>query len=228
MPGQKFGPAWFPGLIAVGLGVCGALLVVQACAQRRAAGRARRPGCARAARARRCSRCSAGCVFYILAADPLGFHLTARPDRSALWVRVLGASWRVDDRRSRSSRTLVIHSPSTSCCACRCPGACSSAGRSDVTRSSQAFALVFDPYVLWVILASAVFGLFVGAVPGPHRDHGDRAAGAGDLLHAAGAGDRLASSPPPRWRSSPATSRAACCACRARRPRPRTPTRRTR
>ncbi len=31
---------------------------------------------------------------------------------------------------------------------------------------SQAFALVFDPYVLWVVLASALFGLFVGAVPG--------------------------------------------------------------
>src|ERR671938_1259908 len=31
---------------------------------------------------------------------------------------------------------------------------------------AQAFALVFDPYVLWVILASALFGLFVGAVPG--------------------------------------------------------------
>jgi len=31
---------------------------------------------------------------------------------------------------------------------------------------SQAFWLVCDPYVLWVILASAVFGLFVGAVPG--------------------------------------------------------------
>ena len=30
----------------------------------------------------------------------------------------------------------------------------------------QAFALVFDPYVLWVILASAAFGLFVGAIPG--------------------------------------------------------------
>jgi putative tricarboxylic transport membrane protein len=30
----------------------------------------------------------------------------------------------------------------------------------------EAFALVFDPYVLWVILASAAFGLFVGAVPG--------------------------------------------------------------
>src|SRR5581483_6547374 len=31
---------------------------------------------------------------------------------------------------------------------------------------AQAFALVFDPYVLWVIVASALFGLFVGAVPG--------------------------------------------------------------
>ncbi|HEY6511409.1 MAG TPA: tripartite tricarboxylate transporter permease, partial [Burkholderiaceae bacterium] len=31
---------------------------------------------------------------------------------------------------------------------------------------SQAFALVFDPYVLWVVFASALFGLFVGAVPG--------------------------------------------------------------
>src|SRR5438067_2397594 len=31
---------------------------------------------------------------------------------------------------------------------------------------AQAFALVFDPYVLWVIDASALFGLFVGAVPG--------------------------------------------------------------
>ena len=30
----------------------------------------------------------------------------------------------------------------------------------------QALALVFDPYVLWIILASALFGLFVGAVPG--------------------------------------------------------------
>src|SRR3954452_3373223 len=31
---------------------------------------------------------------------------------------------------------------------------------------AQAFALVFDPYVLWVIFASALFGLFVGAIPG--------------------------------------------------------------
>ena len=31
---------------------------------------------------------------------------------------------------------------------------------------AQSFALVFDPYVLWVVAASAAFGLFVGAVPG--------------------------------------------------------------
>ncbi|MFN0299815.1 MAG: tripartite tricarboxylate transporter permease [Burkholderiales bacterium] len=30
----------------------------------------------------------------------------------------------------------------------------------------SAFGLVFQPYVLWVILGSAVFGLFVGAIPG--------------------------------------------------------------
>jgi TctA family transporter len=30
----------------------------------------------------------------------------------------------------------------------------------------QALGLVFDPYVLWVCLASAVFGIFVGAMPG--------------------------------------------------------------
>ena len=31
---------------------------------------------------------------------------------------------------------------------------------------AQAFALVFDPYVLLVILASSLFGLFVGCIPG--------------------------------------------------------------
>ena len=35
-----------------------------------------------------------------------------------------------------------------------------------MTTLVAAFALVFDPYVLWVIFASAIFGLFVGAVPG--------------------------------------------------------------
>lgn len=35
-----------------------------------------------------------------------------------------------------------------------------------VSAYAQAFALVFDPYVLTVIFASALFGLFVGCIPG--------------------------------------------------------------
>jgi len=35
-----------------------------------------------------------------------------------------------------------------------------------VAAYAQAFALVFDPYVLTVIFASALFGLFVGCIPG--------------------------------------------------------------
>ena len=34
MPGQKFGPAWFPGLIAGGLGICGVLLVTNGLRER--------------------------------------------------------------------------------------------------------------------------------------------------------------------------------------------------
>jgi hypothetical protein len=47
----------------------------------------------------------------------------------------------------------------------------------------QAFGLVFDPFVLAVIAVSAVFGVFVGAMPGLT----DSIAGAGDLLHATSA-----------------------------------------
>ena len=50
--------------------------------------------------------------------------------------------------------------------------------------------MVFDPYNIVVMLAASLFGLFVGAVPGPDRDDGDRAAGAGDVLHGADPGDR--------------------------------------
>ena len=93
MPGQKFGPAWFPGLVAIGLGVCGALLAYQGA---RSGGallatpqwlREPRPRAAAAA-------VLGGLLAYILAADALGFHLTAIAI-TALWVRVLGASWRV-------------------------------------------------------------------------------------------------------------------------------------
>ena len=93
MPGQKFGPAWFPGIIAVGLAACGAGLVFSGL---RARGDwIQLPEWVRRPRARAAVLAVlGGLVFYIAAADKLGFHLTAIAVVAA-WVRVLGASWRV-------------------------------------------------------------------------------------------------------------------------------------
>jgi putative tricarboxylic transport membrane protein len=93
MPGQKFGPAWFPGMIAGGLGLCGVLLIAAGVRQ---GGpwlalpdwvQRRRPllGVASVV---------AGLLFYIFAADKLGFHLTGIALMTA-WLRILGCSWRV-------------------------------------------------------------------------------------------------------------------------------------
>jgi putative tricarboxylic transport membrane protein len=93
MPGQKFGPAWFPGLIAVGLGVCGAVLVLSAF--RSGAPWLRFPEWVHRERSRAAVfAVFSGVVFYILVADKLGFFLTGIAI-IALWVRVLGASWRM-------------------------------------------------------------------------------------------------------------------------------------
>jgi putative tricarboxylic transport membrane protein len=93
MPGQKFGPAWFPGLIAVGLIVCGALLALQA--PRNAAPLLAAPPWVRSPRAvAGVSSVILGLLFYVLAADALGFYLTALLIL-LVWMRVLGASWRV-------------------------------------------------------------------------------------------------------------------------------------
>lgn len=93
MPGQRFGPAWFPGVIAGGLGICGVLLV--ATGVRRGGPwlvspdwvRQRRPLLGVAS-------VIAGLVFYILAADKLGFHITGIL-LLTLWIKVLGHSWRM-------------------------------------------------------------------------------------------------------------------------------------
>ena len=93
MPGQKFGPAWFPGLIAVGLIVCGALLALQTA-------RGGQPWLAAPAwfRSQRAvvgvTSIVAGLLFYVFAAEVLGFYLTSLLILT-LWMRVLGASWRV-------------------------------------------------------------------------------------------------------------------------------------
>jgi putative tricarboxylic transport membrane protein len=93
MPGQKFGPAWFPGLVAGGLGVCGLLLVLVGL--RSGAPWLRFPEWLRSERSRAAVfAVLGGVVFYILAADKLGFYLTGIVI-VALWVRVLGASWRM-------------------------------------------------------------------------------------------------------------------------------------
>jgi putative tricarboxylic transport membrane protein len=88
MPGQKFGPAWFPGIIAAGLALCGLALIVQG-----AKGRA--PWLAFDEWTRRGRPIAgffsviAGLVFYVLAADLLGFHLTGFILLFA-WMRILG------------------------------------------------------------------------------------------------------------------------------------------
>ena len=93
MPGQKFGPAWFPGLVAAGLGLCGAALVYKG--TRRSAPWVALPEWMQRSRARAAViGVLAGLLFYILAAEMLGFHITALAI-VALWVRILGASWRV-------------------------------------------------------------------------------------------------------------------------------------
>ena len=78
IPGQKVGPALFPGLIAVGLGICGAILVGKGLAAR--AGGGERPhwflldGWTRSRRRVLAFAVTIGVnVFYIAAVDRLGF-----------------------------------------------------------------------------------------------------------------------------------------------------------
>jgi putative tricarboxylic transport membrane protein len=95
MLGQKFGPAWFPGLIAGGLVICGLLLIA---GRLRAAGN--EPLFSPPAWARRLrpvlsvASIIGGLVLYVLVVDTVGFHLTAAA-LLLLWSRLLGASWRL-------------------------------------------------------------------------------------------------------------------------------------
>jgi putative tricarboxylic transport membrane protein len=106
MPGQKFGPAWFPGLIAVGLILCGALLAAQA--MRTSAPLVALPDWVRSSRAvAGVASVVAGLLFYVLAADWLGFYLTALAIQ-VVWMRILGASWRLTLPVAVIA-TIVIH-----------------------------------------------------------------------------------------------------------------------
>ncbi len=103
IPGQDVGPGMFPGLIAVGLAICGALLIGKGLRQR---GRWAQPG--PWVRSRRHAVAAAavvgGTVVYILLADIVGFLLLApvlffvlfwsfgtRPMPAAIWAVVVTA-----------------------------------------------------------------------------------------------------------------------------------------
>jgi len=93
MPGQRFGPAWFPGSIAAGLAVCGGLLIFSGL--RRASPWVALPDWVHRRRPLLgVGSVIAGLVFYILAADTLGFYITGIV-LLAFWMRILGASWRM-------------------------------------------------------------------------------------------------------------------------------------
>ena len=110
MPGQKFGPAWFPGVIAAGLIVCGALLAARSL---RAHAVRSMPWFEIPVWTRRARPLAgvisviAGLLFYFLAADALGFYPTALLIL-VVWMRVLGASWRITLPVAVIA-TLVIH-----------------------------------------------------------------------------------------------------------------------
>ena len=93
MPGQRFGPAWFPGSIAAGLGICGCFLIFAGLRQGR-------PWLAlpdwvfRRRTLLGVGSVIAGLLFYILAADTLGFYITGTV-LLAFWMRILGTSWRL-------------------------------------------------------------------------------------------------------------------------------------
>jgi putative tricarboxylic transport membrane protein len=89
MPGQHFGPALFPGLLAIGLAACGALLVFRGL-------RSAHPLVSLGAWVRRPRPVAgffsvlAGLALYVVLADPLGFHLTGFLLVLA-WTLVFGA-----------------------------------------------------------------------------------------------------------------------------------------
>lgn len=93
MPGQRFGPAWFPGLIAGGLATCGLVLVCQG-VRRRGPWLALPDWVFRRKPSAGVASVLGGLLLYIVAADRLGFHITGIV-LLALWTRILGASWRV-------------------------------------------------------------------------------------------------------------------------------------
>jgi putative tricarboxylic transport membrane protein len=108
MPGQKYGPAWFPGLIAGGLVICGTLLIASRLRAATSEPLFSLPEWTRRARpVTSVASVIAGLLFYVFLVDTLGFHITAGALLLA-WSRLLGASWRLAVPVSIAA-TVVIH-----------------------------------------------------------------------------------------------------------------------
>jgi putative tricarboxylic transport membrane protein len=112
IPGQKVGPALFPGLIAVGLAICGAMLIIKGLAARAQGGeRARWVELDRWTGSRRHVAAFVAVigvnVFYILLVDRLGFIVTGVVYLATLFA-IFGVSrrWVVP---IASAVTLGIH-----------------------------------------------------------------------------------------------------------------------
>jgi putative tricarboxylic transport membrane protein len=91
MPGQRFGPAWFPGIVAAGLAVCGSMLVARGM-RGAAPWLVLDPWTRRARPLAGFASVIAGLAFYVIAVERLGFHVTAFLLLVG-WLRVLGARW---------------------------------------------------------------------------------------------------------------------------------------
>jgi putative tricarboxylic transport membrane protein len=108
MPGQKYGPAWFPGLIAGGLILCGALLVIGRLRSGTSEPALAFPDWMRRARpVAGVASVLAGLLLYVWVVDRVGFHLVAAALLLA-WSRLLGASWRLAVPVAIAA-TVIIH-----------------------------------------------------------------------------------------------------------------------
>lgn len=108
MPGQKYGPAWFPGLIAGGLILCGALLVIGRLRTGTSEPALAIPDWMRRARpVAGVASVLTGLLLYVWVVDRVGFHLVAAALLLA-WSRLLGASWRLAVPVAIAA-TVIIH-----------------------------------------------------------------------------------------------------------------------
>ncbi len=95
MPGQKYGPAWFPGVVACGLIACGVLLLVARLSAANTQPLAALPEWSQRIRpVAAVASVFIGLLLYIFVVDTVGFHITAAA-LLLLWSRMLGAAWRL-------------------------------------------------------------------------------------------------------------------------------------